>query len=85
MWPIDNLIPLKDKKIVELVRGAVIWSIWLEKNRNIFRGGNIKSYRSLDISIINLVKYLCQMSKNNSYLKTQLVLLVDVERLYHNN
>lgn len=24
IWQIDNLIPLKDKKVVELVRGAVI-------------------------------------------------------------
>lgn len=50
-------------------------------NRIIFKGCRIKNTKSLRIGIINLVKYWCHMNKDNSFLKTQLVLSCDVEGL----
>lgn len=38
LWEIGNCIPLKDANLVELIRGAVIWNIWLERNQIIFQG-----------------------------------------------
>ena len=31
LWLIDASIPLKDRLLVELLRGVVLWTIWLEK------------------------------------------------------
>lgn len=43
LWDIGNCIPLKDANLVELARGAVIWNIWLERNRIIFQDGQVKN------------------------------------------
>lgn len=64
-----------------MVRGTVIWSVWLERNKIIFKGGKIKSAKSLGMYIVNLVKYWCQLGKNNSYLKAQMVIPWDVNDL----
>lgn len=31
LWILDASIPLKDKLLLEMIRGAVLWVIWLEK------------------------------------------------------
>lgn len=36
VWILDAGIPLKDRRLLELVRSAVLWSVWLERNRVFF-------------------------------------------------
>jgi hypothetical protein len=31
LWMLDYCIPLKDKSLMELVRSAVCWVLWIEK------------------------------------------------------
>lgn len=37
IWFIDVPIPLKDKLLVEFVRGTVLWTLWMEKNKLCFQ------------------------------------------------
>jgi hypothetical protein len=50
-----------------MLKGAGIWTLWLERNRLIFKGSNCKSVRNLGGSIISLIKFWCQ-AKGNSYI-----------------
>jgi hypothetical protein len=43
IWLIDCCIPLKDKVLVELVRSAICWVIWLERNKVLFQGSFVSS------------------------------------------
>jgi hypothetical protein len=36
LWDIDYCIPLKEPKLTEIIRGAVLWSLWNDRNRIIF-------------------------------------------------
>jgi hypothetical protein len=36
LWHIDYCISLKNQFVKELIRGAVLWTIWLEKNKLVF-------------------------------------------------
>jgi hypothetical protein len=40
-----------------MMRGAVLWVLWNERNRLIFEGGTVKSLRTLGGDIISLIKY----------------------------
>jgi hypothetical protein len=57
LWHLDNCISYKANIICELMRGAVLWVLWNERNILIFEGGNIKSVRMLGGDIIFLNKY----------------------------
>ena len=48
LWLLDVYIPLKDILLVELIRGVVLWNIWLEMNRIIFKGVIQKIYKLLE-------------------------------------
>jgi hypothetical protein len=37
LWTIDYCIPLKDKQLVKLIRCAVCWIFWFERNNIIFK------------------------------------------------
>jgi zinc-binding in reverse transcriptase len=41
LWIIDSCIPLKDKVLIELIRGAVCWTIWLKRNNVIFNQAHL--------------------------------------------
>jgi hypothetical protein len=58
---LDNYIPYKDTIICEMMRGAVLWVLWNERNKLIFEGGNIKSVRTLGGDIISLIKCWSQL------------------------
>jgi hypothetical protein len=45
-----------------MMRGAVLWVLWNERNKLIFEGGNIKSVRTLGGDIISLIKYWSQLN-----------------------
>jgi hypothetical protein len=36
LWYLDRCIPLKNKYVIEMVRGVVLWNVWLERNRLCF-------------------------------------------------
>jgi zinc-binding in reverse transcriptase len=36
LWYLDNCIPHKHTNICEMMRGAVLWVLWNERNRLIF-------------------------------------------------
>ena len=40
LWLLDSAIPLKDRLLVEMIRGAVIWTVWLERNKVCLKGSN---------------------------------------------
>jgi hypothetical protein len=61
---IDTSIPMKDSNVVEMVRGAVLWCVWLERNRLIFKDGTAKNVQCLGAQIIYFVKFWC---KSQSY------------------
>jgi zinc-binding in reverse transcriptase len=62
LWSIDYCIPFKDSNLYELLRGAVLWVIWNERNRITFEGGNSKSLRTLVGMIISLIRFWSQIS-----------------------
>jgi zinc-binding in reverse transcriptase len=58
-WQVEAQIPYKDDKLIELIRRACLWIIWLERNILTFKGGIIKSIRHLGGSVITLAKHWC--------------------------
>lgn len=58
LWELDRCIPLslKDPHLVELTRGAVLWTLWIERNRIIFKG-HIRSIRNIGSQIIATAKF----------------------------
>jgi hypothetical protein len=81
LWLLDAVIPLKDRLLLELLRGAVLWSIWLERNRVCFNVTRPVSLKVLGAKIISLASYWCQAKSNNSFLKLSLMLPSDVKEL----
>jgi zinc-binding in reverse transcriptase len=41
LWLIDSCIPLMDKLLIDLIRSAVIWVLWIEINEIIFKSKNL--------------------------------------------
>jgi hypothetical protein len=58
LWMMDSCILLKDKILIELVRSAVCWVIWLERNSIIFNHTSPASYRALGLKIINSITFV---------------------------
>ena len=68
LWFIDASIPLKDRLMVELVRGAVLWTIWLERNKLCFDTKAIPPLRVLGAKIIALATFWCKTLSHNTFL-----------------
>jgi hypothetical protein len=83
LWLLDAAIPLKDKPIIELIRGVVLWSIWIERNRLCFQNGCISTLKSFGAKIISLASFWCKSLNNNSYLKLSLLMPLNVDLLPH--
>ena len=82
LWLLDASIPLKDRLLVELLRGAILWIVWLERNRVIFHDNSTPiSAKSLGLKIISLATFWCKSRSENSYLKLSLMLPYDVKDL----
>ena len=82
LWLLDASIPLKDRLLVELLRGAILWIVWLERNRVIFNDNTTPiSAKSVGFKIISLATFWCKSSSDNSYLKLSLMLPCDVKDL----
>jgi hypothetical protein len=58
LWEIDYSIPLKNQYVVELIRGAVLWSVWLERNRLCFHDqSKLMNVDVVGLLIISLARY----------------------------
>jgi hypothetical protein len=74
LWIIDCCMPLKDKLLVELIRNAVCWVLWLVRNKYIFDKASIPSLRSLGLQIIHLSTFWCTARKTSQLPKLTLML-----------
>lgn len=54
LWFIDTSIPFKDQLLMELVKGAVIWSIWLKRNKIIFKDANLLPFQTIGTKILSM-------------------------------
>lgn len=78
IWNLDNDVPLKNKSVLEAVRGAVMWVVWLERNRICLENGKVRSLKSLGLHMINLASFWCKNKGKTNILKLSLVLPQDV-------
>jgi zinc-binding in reverse transcriptase len=49
LWYLDSSIPLKDVVLVETVGGAVLWVIWLERNRIYFNNTKCRNIKTIGL------------------------------------
>jgi hypothetical protein len=77
----DSCIPLKDNILVKLVRSAVCWVEWLERNYIIFNHTSPASYRVLGLKIINLAFFWYKARNASQLFKLTLILAQGVELL----
>ena len=81
VWFLNACIPLKHIPLVEFVRGAVLWIIWLERNKICFQETCIPSLKSVGSKIISLVKFWCNHTNTGSLLQLSLILPMDTNDL----
>ena len=81
LWDIGACIPLKDDNIIMIVIGAVLWNLWLERNRVIFKGGVAKHASCIGAQIIATARFWCLQQKFNALEKLTFVLPSDVTGL----
>ena len=80
LWLIDALIPFKDRYLIELVRGATLWVMWLTRNKLCFEGIHT-SLRSIGSQIISLAQFWVKSKGMGTILTLSLVLPTDVLQL----
>ena len=78
---LDAYIPLKDRPLVELIKGAVLWVIWIERNRLCFNNVCGKSIMSIAANIVSLATFWCKSRGDNLYFKLTLILPCDVKEI----
>ena len=77
LWLLDAWIPLKDRFLVELIRAATIWIVWLARNKVCFNNTVIPTLASLGSQIISLTTFWCKINSDDSFFKLTLVLPMD--------
>lgn len=75
---------MKDANVVEMIRGVVLWSIWLKRDRLIFRDGNAKSLQVVGSHIISLVQFWCKNQKYDACNIFKYIIPCDAEGLAGN-
>lgn len=81
LWEIDYCIPLKDANLVEIIRGAVLWSLRLDRNRIMFKDGRIHEIQDLDSKIIPTAYFWASQQKVDSTSQLKLIFPCDVKDL----
>jgi hypothetical protein len=81
LWLVNYCIPLKNKFVTELLRGAVLWTIWLERNKLVLTDKKTSSIVMLGRKIINLTHYWCLQKGKVDLLKLSLILPHEVDDL----
>jgi hypothetical protein len=83
LWYLDSNIPLKDVVLIETVRGAVLWVIWLERNRIYFNNTRCRNIKSIGLQIISLISFWCTNTGIGNLLKLSLVLPQTTDDLFN--
>lgn len=81
LWLLDSTISFKNRLLVELLRGAVIWTVWLKHNQVCFKGSTRASAKTLGTRIISSTSFWCESRGDDSYLNLSLILPSDVKEL----
>lgn len=81
LWLVDAWIPLKDRFLIELIRAATIWVVWLARNRVCFNNLAIPYVASLGSQIISLATIWCKFNSDESFFKLTLILPMDINNL----
>jgi zinc-binding in reverse transcriptase len=81
-WQMDCCIPLKNKFVIEMVRGAVLWTVWLERNKLCFTDKQACSIPVLGNKIISLANYWCSQKGKVNLFKLSLVMSQEVGDLF---
>jgi hypothetical protein len=68
--------------LIELIRGAVLWVIWLERNIICLQERNCRSIQSIGMRIIGLASSWCKSRNANMFLKLNLVFPQDEKSLH---
>lgn len=63
LWFTDACIPFKDRLLIELLRGAVLWSISLNRNALCFNQ-TPTSMRKIDAQILSLAQFWCKANSD---------------------
>jgi hypothetical protein len=82
LWYIDSSIPIKDTVNVEMVRRAILWVIWLERNKLCFTNGKCKNIKVVGLQIISLTFFWCTHMRKGNLLKPSLVLPQTTDDLF---
>ena len=77
----DYCIPLKDANLVEIIRGAVLWNIWLDRNRILFNAGHVYTVQVLGAKIMALANFWATNQKSNLTSQLNLILPSDLKDL----
>jgi hypothetical protein len=73
---------LKNQYVVELIRGTVLWNVWLERNQLCFNEqSKPKNVVVIGLQIVSLARHWCGIQGNGNLLHLSLVLPQDVETL----
>jgi hypothetical protein len=81
IWVIDALIPYKNSQLIEMIRGAVLWTIWLERNKLCFQNDPPKIIKSVGMQILRLVFFWCQHACSSHYNDLLSVMPQEVQNL----
>jgi hypothetical protein len=74
LWDLNFRISLKDAIVIEIVRGAVLWAVWLERNKIVFISSKLRSLKCLALQIISLASFWCLHTSNGNLRNLSLVL-----------
>lgn len=81
LWLFDAWIPLKDRFLIELIRAATLWVVWLARNKTCFNNTAIPSLATLGSQIISLTSFWCKSNLDESFFKLSLILPMDLNNL----
>jgi hypothetical protein len=81
LWYLDSCIPLKNKYVIEMIRGAVLWNVWLERNRLCFTNYKSRTVSMLAMQIISMAHHWCQKKGRVDLLYLSLVLPQEIAEL----
>lgn len=64
-----------------MIRGAIVWIIWLERNNVCFKGLVPTTSKTFGIKIIALTSFWCQSGNDDSFSNLYLIILFDLKEL----
>ena len=71
--------------MVELVRGSILWTLWLERNKLCFQNRSIPSVQSVGAKIVSLATLWCNSLGTNNLFKLSFLMSLDVVDLSRQN